>query len=360
MKVAIAGGGNIGTQFAVHFAEKGHSVYIHTSKPEKFSRILSIVDYHDNVIHQAKIKKATSSDKEAFQNADLIFVTVPSFAMQNAAKQIIPYAKKGTMIGIIPGNGGGELAFEAALSKGVILFGLQRVPSVARLVEYGKKVRATGYRQKLYVAALPKKSTGKIKNIISKNFDMICDILPDYLNLTLTPSNPILHTSRLFTLFKDYIPGKTYKKVPLFYQEWNNETTELLFKCDDEVQRLCQSLNKFDLSDVKSLKVHYENTTIKGFTHKIQSIEGFKGLPTPTIKVGDRFIPDLRSRYFTADFNYGLNIFIQIARMYEVDMPNCLKILEWYSRIRDTNFNEFNFINYGIKNKNELERFYQK
>lgn len=26
MKVAIAGGGNIGTQFAVHFAEKGHDV----------------------------------------------------------------------------------------------------------------------------------------------------------------------------------------------------------------------------------------------------------------------------------------------------------------------------------------------
>ena len=52
MKVAIAGGGNIGTQFAVHFAEKGHNVYIHTSKPEKFSSMLSIVDHNNNVIHQ--------------------------------------------------------------------------------------------------------------------------------------------------------------------------------------------------------------------------------------------------------------------------------------------------------------------
>lgn len=31
----------------------------------------------------------------------------------------------------------------------------ERVPSVARLVEYGKSVCATGYRKTLYAAALP-------------------------------------------------------------------------------------------------------------------------------------------------------------------------------------------------------------
>lgn len=359
MKVAIAGGGNIGTQFAVHFAEKGHNVYIHTSKPESFSSMLSIVDHNNNVIHQASIKKATSSDKEAFQGADLIFVTVPSFAMKSAARQIIPYLKKGAMIGIIPGNGGGELAFKEAIDKGAIIFGLQRVPSVARIVEYGKKVCATGYRQKLYVAALPQENTNKVKKLISANFDMACGILPDYLNLTLTPSNPILHTTRLYTLFKDYIPGKAYKKVPLFYQEWDNETTKLLFKCDEEVQKLCKALKDYNLSDVKSLKIHYENNTIEGFTHKIQNIEGFQGLLTPTVKLDNEFIPDLKSRYFTADFNYGLNIFMQIARMYGVDMPNCQKIISWYNSIRDINFNEFSFDDYGIKTKKAFNRFYK-
>lgn len=360
MKVAIAGGGNIGTQFAVHFAEKGHEVYIHTSKPEKFSRTLTIVDHNDKVIHQAEIEQATSSDEVAFQNADLIFVTVPSFAMKDAAKQIIPYLKKGAMVGIIPGNGGGELAFKDALTKGAIIFGLQRVPSVARLVKYGEVVRATGYRPKLYVAALPKKNTDKVRKIISDNFDMACDSLPDYLNLTLTPSNPILHTTRLYTLFKDYVPGKVYKKVPLFYQEWSDETTELLFKCDEEVQELCKALKDFDLSDVKSLKIHYENDTMKGFTHKIQTIEGFQGLPTPTVKHGDGFIPDLKSRYFTADFNYGLNIFMQVAKMYGVDMPNCQKIINWYNNIKDPNFGEFSFNDYGIKTKEEFEKFYKE
>ncbi|MBR4376501.1 MAG: NAD(P)-binding domain-containing protein, partial [Spirochaetia bacterium] len=38
MKITIVGGGNIGTQFAIHCAEKGHDVVIFTSKPEKFSK----------------------------------------------------------------------------------------------------------------------------------------------------------------------------------------------------------------------------------------------------------------------------------------------------------------------------------
>lgn len=359
MKVTIVGGGNVGTQFAVHFAEKGNDVYIRTSKPDKFDRTLKIVDHNNNVIHSAKIVKATASNEEAFKDADLIFITVPSFAMKTVAKQVMPYLKCGSMVGIIPGNGGGELAFKDALAKGAIIFGMQRVPSVARLVKYGEVVRATGYRSKLYVASLPNKYTTKIKELISTTFDMSCGELPNYLDLTLTPSNPILHTTRLYTLFNDYVPGKTYERIPLFYEEWDNKTTELLFKCDAEVQNLCKELKDFDLRGVKSLKIHYENDTLNGFTHKIQTIEGFKGLPTPTIKKGTRFIPNLRSRYFTADFNFGLNIFIQMSKMYGVKMPNCQRIIDWYNNIKDPTFSEFNFADYGINNREEFENFYK-
>lgn len=190
---------------------------------------------------------------------------------------------------------------------------------------------------------------------------MPCIALPDYLNLTLTPSNPILHTTRLYTLFKDYIPEKTkYNSVPLFYEDWNNKTTEFLFKCDQEVQNLCHALNEFDLSEVKSLKVHYENDTVVGFTNKIQSIAGFKGLPSPTIKMGNKFIPDLKSRYFTADFNYGLNIIMQIGKLFNVKMSNCQMIYNWYDEIKDTSFSEFSLLDYGIKTKQDFMQFYKK
>lgn len=44
MNITIVGGGNIGSQFAVHCAAKGHSVIIYTSKYKDFSNELEIVD----------------------------------------------------------------------------------------------------------------------------------------------------------------------------------------------------------------------------------------------------------------------------------------------------------------------------
>lgn len=360
MKVTIYGGGNIGTQFAVHYAETGNEVTMFTSKPEKFSKHLAVVDKAGNILHEGDLALATSDPAEAFSKADVIFVIVPSFAMKKAASVVIPYVKPEVFIGIIPGNGGGEVAFKDAIAKGAVVFGLQRVPSVARLVEYGKSVCAIGYRKTLYAAALPKRYTPQACEILSNGLQMKCEELPDYLNLTLTPSNPILHTTRLMTIFKDYVPGKTvYERVPLFYEEWSDETTELLFKCDAEVQGLCRELKDFDLSEVKSLKVHHENDMVKGFTNKIRSIDGFKGLPTPTVKVEGGYIPDLDSRYFTADFNYGLFVIMQVGVLAGYKMPNCREVFDWYQKIKKTGYEEFSYKESGISDKEGFEKLYK-
>lgn len=360
MKVTIYGGGNVGTQFAVHYAETGNDVTIFTSNPEKFSKHLTVVNRRGQILHEGDITLATDNPKEAFSAADVIFIIIPSFAMKKAAEYVTPFIQRETFIGIVPGNGGGEMAFKDAIKKGAVIFGLQRVPSVARLVEYGNSVCAIGYRNALHAAALPKKYTNKACRILSEGLRMDCEPLPDYLNLTLTPSNPILHTTRLMTLFKNYIPGKTvYDTVPLFYEEWSNETTELLFRCDAEVQGLCKKLKDFDLSEVKSLKEHYENDTIDGLTNKIRNIQGFKGLTTPTMKVDGGFIPDLDSRYFTADFNYGLCVLLQAAKLAKYQMTNCQMVLDWYQKIRKKEYDEFSYYNYGIMDLESFKRFYK-
>lgn len=125
-----------------------------------------------------------------------------------------------------------------------------------------------------------------------------------------------------------------YPKLPLFYEEWSNETTKLFFKCDEEVKTLCGQIKEFDLTEVKSLKIHYENDTVTGFTNKIRSIEGFRGLTTLAVKVSGRYIPDLDSRYFTADFNYGLCVIIQISKIIGYRMNTCESLLTWYQSIK--------------------------
>lgn len=43
MNITVIGGGNIGTQFAVHSSDKGHSVKMFTSNPSRFSKHLFIL-----------------------------------------------------------------------------------------------------------------------------------------------------------------------------------------------------------------------------------------------------------------------------------------------------------------------------
>lgn len=359
MNITIVGAGNIGTQLAVHCAEKGHKVTIYGSKPEKIQDTMYIVDENDKIIHSGNISNATSDPKEAFECADVIFVTMPATLMRENAKIIEPYAKKGMKICIVPGTGGGECAFFRCIQKGATVFGVQRVPSVARLVEYGKVTRAVGYREEMFVSAIPNCETEVCRNIIESILDIKTTSLPNYLNITLTPSNPILHTTRLKILYGNYHSGVVYETVPLFYEDWNIETSELLLKCDDEVQEICRNLKIFDLSYVKSLRDHYESPTAEALQKKISSIKGFKGLTSPTIKVEGGFIPDFNSRYFTADFSYGLAILVQIADFIGLEVPNMKETLNWYYGLVGKR-NEFSFSEYGIDSYEKFIEFYLK
>ena len=357
MKITIIGGGNIGTQFAVHCAEKQHDVTIYTSTPDLFDRALNIVDETGKITHTGIIQQVTSDPETAFSKADIIFVTVPATMMQTVADLIYKYSNNKTLIGVVPGNGGSECAFGNCINRGNIFFGIERVPAIARLVQKGKTVKSTKYREELHVAAIPAANAESCAKIVTDIFDIPCTVIPNFLNLTMTPSNPILHTTRLRTIFRDWKSGITYVKLPLFYEEWDDESSELLIACDDEVQNICQALPEFHLEYVKSLREHYESPTAEAMTKKISSIPVFKGLQTPAIHVEGGFIPDLNSRYFTADFSYGLTIIKQIACFAGVPTPNIDETLAWYKKIA-INTEEFRFENYGISDRNDLESFY--
>lgn len=357
MNITIVGAGNIGTQFAVRCAQKGHAVTVYGSKPEKISKHLIEADENGCIKCEGEIVEATNDAGKAFSCADVIFVTVPAFCMREVADKVFPYMKKGVKIGLIPGTGGGECAFKNCMENEAVIFGLQRVPGVARLIEYGKKVCVIGYREELHLSALPKKYTEECCSLLKELFDMPCRALPNYLNLTLTPSNPILHTTRLRILFQDYKEGVTYERVPLFYQEWDDETSQLLFRCDEEVQQICRNLNMFELKDVRSLKTHYESDTPEQLTKKIRSIKGFRGLKTPTIEKQGAFIPDLHSRYFTADFSFGLAILIQIAEFLNLRAENMKEVMGWYEKIRIED-KKFDYKDYGINHLEDFCNFY--
>ena len=357
MKITIVGGGNIGTIFAVHCAEKKHEVTVYTSDTSIYDKTLSIVDENETVIHEGDIKRATNDPVIAFKDADMIIVTYPSMMMEGIANIIYENTGSHAMIGVIPGSGGCECAFKKCIERGNIFFGLERVPAIARLVTKGKTVQSKGYKSDLRIASIPADAVDKCCSIIQDIFDIPCISVPNYLNITLTPSNPILHTTRLCALFRDYHDGVVYPYIPLFYEEWNDASSELLLACDDEEQIVCKALPEFQLNFVRPLREYYESPTVKAMTNKISSIKAFKGLKTPSVEVEGGLIPDLHSRYFTADFSYGLVIIQQIAKIAGIDTPNIDSTMEWYRSIAIEK-SEFSFSDYNINTVDDLRSLY--
>lgn len=357
MKITVIGAGNIGTQFAVSFAAKGVEVTLYASNPQRLSKVMQIVDEQGSKVSEAEINHITNDMKTAVADADYVFVTHPAFMLKNTANAMCDFVSEGTKIVIVPGTGGAEFFFKKLIDKGAELYGLQRVPAVARLREYGKTVCVTGARPELHLAGITDTNLSEVAKLIESVFSVPCTMLPNYLCVTLTPSNPILHTTRLRTIFADYKEGVVYPRNVLFYEEWSQESSELLFACDDELQQVCRTLDKLDLSGVKSLKLHYESDTTEKLTAKIRSIKSLQGLGSPMLSAEGGFVPDFSSRYFTADFPYGLAILTQIAQVAGVQVPNMIETLRWYEEVTG-NVSDFRLSDYGINCADDLYGFY--
>lgn len=358
-KITVIGGGNIGTQFACQCAAKGYDITVLSQHPECYDGTLSIVNSNGNEQYRGKLAAVTSNLPQAIKESDLVFVTYPAFMFEKLSEQMLPYIREGMKIGVIPGTGGAEFAFKKCVEKGAVLFGIQRVPAVARLTKYGRTVCVEGQREQLHLASIPPSESVTLSEFIGSIFKMPCVPLKHYLCITMTPSNPILHTTRLRTLFADYVPGKIYDKNSLFYGEWNDDSSKLLLACDAEHQRILKQLDQLDLSAVKSLAEHYDNSdTTEKMTRKIKSIQSLHNLLSPMKKVAGGYIPDFDSRYFKADFPYGLAIIEEIAEILAVSIPKINETMQWYRKVTG-DWNRLELKEYGLKTKDDIYRFYQ-
>ena len=357
-KIAVLGSGNIGTQFSCVCAAKGYKVNLFSSRPEMFDGVLETIDEFGNTTI-GKINKVTNVLQEALEDCSVVFVAYPAFKLPEIAEQMYPFIHRGLDICVLPGTGGAEFAFRECMKAGAVLYGLQRVPTVARLEKYGKRVRCEGLRPELFLASIPGKPAKGFSSFLSGLWAIPCHVLPNYLCVTLTPSNPILHTARLRNLFSDYDEGKIYDKNPLFYGEWDDASSGLLFSCDEELQGLLKVMNKLDLHDVRSLKLHYKSNTVTEMTEKLRSIKSLHNLASPMRQCGGGWIPDFQSRYFTADFPFGLAIIEEFARVLDRDVPNIRETMKWYRRITgDTSC--FDLKRFGIQTIDDIYIMYEK
>ena len=185
----------------------------------------------------------------------------------------------------------------------------------------------------------------------------------DYDNedVTFVNSNPILHTSRLATIFKNYPKTQHYPALPLFYEGWDDESSSLLIEMDNELFEIIDKLkeNGLEVNEIEPLLKYYESHDAASLTKKLSSITAFKGIGTPSVQNEDgTYSPDLNSRYFTADFPYGLDILLSFGRTIGLKLSHMEKVSSWYHTISG-NKDSFSLEKFGIKSTEDIIKFYK-
>lgn len=328
MKVCICGGGNLGHVVAGFLAAHGDcEVSLFTRHPERWQQQLEISTPEGEIL-KGRLGAISSNPSLVVSPADIVLLCLPGFSIREVLQQIKPLLQPHTAVGSIVSSTGFFFEALAVLPSTTPLFGFQRVPFIARTSDYGRAADLLGYKPMLHVAIEQTAEQERLRAFIEQAFNTPTVLLKSHYEVSLTNSNPLLHPSRLYTLWRDWHEGVVYPAQGLFYEEWTDEASQLLITMDREFQQLLRVLPVREGS-IPTVLDYYESTDAPSLTRKLHSIQAFKGILAPMKPVAGGFIPDFQSRYFTEDFPYGLRIIQQQAQQHQVNTPVINKVLAW-------------------------------
>lgn len=329
--ICICGGGNLGHSIAGRAATimdgKGE-VRLLTRKPERWSNTITVEDDQGHVF-ATPLSLVTDDARSALSNTDIVLLCLPGFAITEELNKIKPFLPKHALVGAVVCSTGFFFDAFSVLGKDMPLFGFQRVPFIARIAEYGKRSFIWGYRKEVFMATcnIDQERTEKLCTLFEELFGTPIQLLENYMEAALTNSNPILHTGRLYSMWKNW-DGKPFDRQSYFYREWTDEASETIIVMDEEFFNLLAALH-IRKGAVKSLLEHYESTDATSMTAKISSIPSLSKVLSPMKEIEGGFIPDFGSRYFIEDFPYGLAIIQKLAMEKGVSTPMIDRVMAW-------------------------------
>lgn len=334
MNVCIVGGGHIGTTLAGYIknAHPEYSVNLMTRKPDRFADTILVNDIERGVSYSVHLDSVTSDAAIAAKGADIVFVALPHFAVEKAFADISPYVSEGAYVGVIPGSGGSEFFFDKYFCGRAHMFGFQRVPFTAKLVEYGHETNLKSWKPFSVVGTLKHRDLEEACCRVEQ-----CSLntkkADNYLAVSLTPSNPVLHTARTYELFGSYAPEHEFDEKMKFYVGWTDEASRTMLGVDRELHLLFDAIPQLDMSSVLPLTQHYEAPTVEAMTRRINSIQTFQTVFAP-LKASpcseSKYVADTSSRMFTEDFPWGLCIIKAYCVIFGVETPTIDGLLHWY------------------------------
>lgn len=327
LAITIIGGGSLGHVTAGVFSSQPNvTVSIFTGRPEQWNNDIVVKDLNGKLF-EGHISQISHNAEDVIPQSDIVFLCLPGFLIEKTLKEIKPYLSPSTIIGSIVCSTGFFFAAHDILPKGSKLFGFQRTPFIARVEEYGKSANLLGYKKEVAIACENIADEEAFREEVERLFITPTKLLNSFYEVSLTNSNPILHTGRLYAMWGDW-NGEVYDHNILFYKEWTNTASEYIIAMDNEFMMLLDKL-PIDKRNIPRLLDYYESCDASSLTHKISNITAFQTITSPMKEVSGGWIPDFESRYFTEDFPYGLRFIKELAQKHNIDTPTIDKVYNW-------------------------------
>jgi hypothetical protein len=335
MNLVIVGWGNLAHAIAFYASHYEEKVTVLSQSSLATTSILK-AKICDGTVKTSRSITVTQNAQEALKKADVVLFTLPSHLMSQKIKELAPFLKQNHIVGSVVGCGGfvWMMNFLAGHVKGI--FALQRSPYICRVIEKGKSVDILGFKKELSLC-LSKGSYEVDVDMLHKKltnwFQSKISFLQSFLEVTISNSNPILHTCRLYSLQND----SALNNETLFYTHWDKAATKMLIACDKEIQNIISHLPQ-EFPMYRSIEDYYEVTGPDALRKKICSIEAFKKIKCPLLHNRGTYRLDVSSRYFQEDVPFGLVVLKSLAELVGVSTPNMDEVLKVLQNLMDKEY----------------------
>ena len=356
LKVTICGGGKSAHVMSVLAASQAEmEVAVLTLYKDEAERWTKAIE-SDNMILtikglngysrdvQAKPGIVSNDPKEIVPGSDIVFFTVAAFAHEEYMKAIAEHLDKKTVLVGFPGQAGFEYmcrSYLGDLCDQITIMNFELSPWVSNMVEYGRKVELTRISKDLSGSilrgkAIPRKPALMSVQMIVGNEPMLKQV--KHFAELIFASYSFMHPAIVYGKWKDW-DGKAMENEPLFYEEIDDDTTQLIENCSKEYQDVAHAISgqrpDVDFSEFKDIykwlldfyKTDCENAT--SLQNAIKTNKYYMGVKHVMVKEKNKFKPDFNCRYLKEDIPCGVAVVKGIADIVNIETPNCDKLIEW-------------------------------
>ena len=360
LTITIVGGGASAHILIPLLSSSKYVVNILTRKPDLWSRKVELQyqAVNGDVIKRfhGELNKISSEPGDVINEADVIFLCMPVSQYRNALHRIAPHLNhdKEVYVGTVYGQAGfnwmvDEIKKNFGLEK-IITFSFGLIPWISRVLEYGKVGITYGVKP-INIAAVEPKAYFEVLN--ETIFEKVCldwfgmgafRQADNFLSLTFSVDNQIIHPSRCYGLFLRY--GGEWDQledVPYFYKDFDQLSADILIKLDADYSKIRERIIEKYPDKLFTYMLNYltlDRTT--NLTEEYSVLESFLlsktlgAIKAPTVKTNTgKWKLDTDHRFFTDDIHYGLCIAKWAADRLRLDVPTIDVIIIWAQKLRN-------------------------